>query len=282
MASIISGNGNKIQPDFDAAIRELCFGTYKGQNLIYTSTTNGFFVEGYAFVFGFVSFFSGAKIELNGETNGFVYVDFTVYYDEDIKDETSVYFSSTPIERTDDISGGPGTYSFCVATITNGVFEKHFGISYPALSQVAEIAHVVDLYIESNATATTQETSDNTTKVATTEFVHNAIDSRIDDSTVSITNPSVTATQNIANYRFGAMVINLKCTANSPLVGDTVGTVSHPPTETIRDVGELFRNGSSVGSFVYEIDTNGNINIITSHYWREQEEFYINCGYLTS
>lgn len=283
---IIAGNGNVIPPELDAGIRDLIIGV-QGHKLKFSAhpTSAGYLVSGIAFAYGYIALFDEEEVLIRGI--GKIYVDFTVHHDEDIPDEVNIYFSDVDSSNNQDISKVAGTYSLQVwhNTLPNYDWFYDNVVEYPRYAKYADSAYVVTDEIASNATATTQATSDNTTKVATTEFVHNVIDAQIDDSrTVSVTNAKFTAQQNAINYRLGAVVVNLKLKVvyGQSVGGGTVsvGTVPFAPRTAIRDSVSI--SDGNYGKF--DIDTSGNItlDLPSQGAWYDQEEFYINCGYLTS
>lgn len=290
MSRIITGNGNIIPPEMDASIRNIVLGTSFGQKLTFTPSQSGYTVDGIAFTYGYVALFK--KEGISAGQNGYIYVDFTVHYDEDVQDETNVYFSDTAKISGDNISEGAGTYTLLVAVITNGTLAKRNEKTQPERALYSRLAQVVIGAIASNATATTQPTSDNTTKVATTQFVKNVINASAYDGQVGSIDSHLNVTKNECHRRLNLVGVSLEL--NSPndfpaatLSISTIGTLpeNYRPQSSV-SVPYLYKiveinQSTTIYSGTATINTDGTI-VISNPIYRYGEYVYIYCSYLIS
>lgn len=175
MATIIAGNQNKIPPELDASYRDICINA-NGHKITLSLSGSNITANGIAFAHGVVGYYKNEIIN-DASNNGYVYVTLTTNQDEDVEDSTEIFFSSVVLtELTPNISSVAGTYRMLVATITDGSITYQNKVEYPKYAVNADVAERVTGTIASNTKATTQPTLDNSTKVATTAFVQNAID----------------------------------------------------------------------------------------------------------
>lgn len=182
---IIAGIGDKsnkinlISPQFDARIYNFIIGKnciIDGLELNNKTLSAGACVcQGYRGVID-------TSIKLV-TTMGYIYGVFKVNFDNDKPDEFYIETSSTKIERKDDILHGTGVYY--LELYYNGLVR--LPRDYPNSAVYADKSQFVSNTIGEKATATTQDVNDNSTKVATTEYVHNQIEEQIKPATTTLT-----------------------------------------------------------------------------------------------
>lgn len=255
MQGIIAGNGNTIPPELDAGIRKIILNT-NGQflNVVYDSSTAKYEFSGIAFARGVVCLFDPEEITLGSD--GYVYVDFTMHFDPDVADEGTLYFSATALAtQEDNIDQGAGTYRLLVGTMSGGTYSSQNYVSMPLNAYNAEVAERVTGTIASSASATTQETTDNSNKVATTRFVRNLVQSYLKQSTLSA--PNFSTNKNACYNRLNLIGI---------IFAGTYQSISQGPV-TFAIVPSGYRPNSTitiyvkVGNNIYDgyIDTSGNV-----------------------
>lgn len=285
MATIIAGNQNKIPPELDASYRDICINA-NGHKITLSLSGSNITANGIAFAHGVVGYYKNEIIN-DASNNGYVYVTLTTNQDEDVEDSTEIFFSSVVLtELTPNISTIAGTYRMLVATITDGSITYQNKVEYPKYAVNADVAERVTGTIASNTKATTQPTSDNSTKVATTAFVKNAIESYKLSDTLTANN--INTTENIIYNRLGLCGIKLKGTWTGSIA--TAGAV-------IAVVKEGFRPETNISvpcwftfnglpptisgdKLVATVATNGNVTLNGSILNGDAIE--INCVYLAA
>lgn len=285
MATIIAGNQNKIPPELDASYRDICINA-NGHKITLSLIGSNITANGIAFAHGVVGYYKNEIIN-DASNNGYVYVTLTTNQDEDVEDSTEIFFSSVVLtELTPNISSIAGTYRMLVATITDGSITYQNKVEYPKYAENADVAERVTGTIASNTKATTQPTSDNSTKVATTAFVHNAIESYKLSDTLTANN--INTTENIIYNRLGLCGIKLKGTwtgsiATSGAVIAVVKEGFRPETNISVPCWFTF-NGLpptvSGDKLVATVATNGNVTLNGSILNGDAIE--INCVYLSA
>lgn len=182
---IIAGIGDKnlganiIKPEFDAKIYKFIIGKnciIDGLNLNGNTLSPGMCVaEGYR---------GELKSPLTLDTTAYVYGVFKVNFDSDSLDEFYIETSTTKIIRQDDILHTSGTYYLLL--YKNGAAQLSH--NYPQNAVYADNTnHINDNgTLGKNVTAPTQPVNDNSTKVASAEYVHNQIKEEINYDIVEL------------------------------------------------------------------------------------------------
>lgn len=281
MQGIIAGNGNTIPPELDAGIRKIILNT-NGQflNVVYDSSTAKYEFSGIAFARGVVCLFDPEEIALGSD--GYVYVDFTMHFDPDVADEGTLYFSSTALAtQEDNIDQGAGTYRLLVGTMSGGTYSSQNYVSMPLNAYNAEVAERVTGTIANSVSATTQDISDNSNKVATTRFVRNLVQSYLKQSTISA--PNISTSKNACYNRLNLVGIQLFGTwsGGSVIAGDTIATVpvGYRPSQDVI-VPYLSTVASYDREFLATIHSDGRITI--SYGIGNGADFKLNCCYTIS
>lgn len=181
---VIAGIGDKslskniILPEFDAKYRNFVVGKsscilegfdYK-KGILYPTLTKGVCIaKGYL----------GAienDVALAQANTQYVYGRFTVYHDENKVDTFDIMVTRTPLSslKADDILNSAGTYEI-------QLYPRPKEKQYPYKAEYSDYTNVVKAggSLENGVTAVTQDVDDNSDKVATDEFVHNAIEKGI-------------------------------------------------------------------------------------------------------
>ena len=179
VAGISIDDSNKIEPQFDAMVYDYIIGR-DGHSLSFSSSGSTLTVNGFAIADGVRGFFDNEIITIGA--NGYLYVKFTTYHDETVADTVELEWSATALTEThDNIGSIAGIYRMKVLTIVNSVATTNNGMISIQNTQNADEAETVTTTIAAGATGTTPATTDNSTKVATTAFVNNAINAKINE-----------------------------------------------------------------------------------------------------
>lgn len=186
---IIAGIGDKIQgknlitPEIDAKVYNYILG--KEAIIDGLTISNNELTKGTCILCGYRGVNTEIK-PLNTSVDKYIYGKFTLHF-SDVLDEFDIETSETPKPTnvnpiTIDTAG---TYYLLLYVYIDGAYVKYFDLDtndYPAKAYESDEA--TDLIsggtIASNVTGTTQNVNDNSTKVATTEYVHNQIEEEID------------------------------------------------------------------------------------------------------
>lgn len=187
-------NINVITPQVDAAVRHHILGHYEiidGLNIV---TENGVPVlkKGSCVLCGYQGTLT-QDIQLDPTVDKYIYGRFRIYFSENINDSFSVlvvnYNASGSTVDPTVINNEFNDYLLRLYTYNDSlgeyVISSHLdtALDFQYLKKVysADMAEVLQNggTIASNVTATTQSINDNSTKVATTEYVHNQIEEEI-------------------------------------------------------------------------------------------------------
>lgn len=280
--NIIAGNGNTIPPELDAGFRFLVM-LSNGHALFIAEniSTRKIEISGIAFAYGVVGYFKGEQFSFEESQNGYIYVDLTTHLDPAIADEARIYFSSTELSpQEDSIDHTAGTYRILVCTTNSSgqVDTVYNRKNFPNYAYNAETAQRVTGSIASEATATTQPTSNNSTKVATTKFVHDAIAAEQYQSTLSA--PNFSTSQNVCYKRLKLVGITFageyQSISQGPVTIATVPAGYRPQSRiTIRcQAGNDMADGY--------IDTNGSVVLNHGLGSAMGSSVAFNCSYIVS
>lgn len=263
MATIIAGNQNKIPPELDASYRDICINA-NGHKITLSLSGSNITANGIAFAHGVVGYYKNEIIN-DASNNGYVYVTLTTNQDEDVEDSTEIFFSSVVLtELTPNISTIAGTYRMLVATITDGSITYQNKVEYPKYAVNADVAERVTGTIASNTKATTQPTTDRSTKVSTTAFVKNAIESQMQSGELGSFHQNISSQTSTVLKRLGLVAIRLEFTVSGSVFSDGI-----PTGQTIAVIPEWARPSQSVikttaDNRTFSIGTNGSIVETTS------------------
>lgn len=184
---------NKIEPQFDALVYDFIINK-DGHTLSFSTSGTTIIANGFAIADGVRGFFENDQITI--AANGYLYVKFTTHHDETVADTVELEWSATALTEThDNIGSVAGIYRMKVLTVVSG--EATVNNHIENIKDTDEAETVTDTIAE-NATGTTPETTDNSTKVATTEFVNNVITKKFNEfkTAEATTNVQMTVSTN--------------------------------------------------------------------------------------
>lgn len=164
----IENNVNVIRPFFDARVRNFII----GQDGIIDGfkVDNGFINNGICVAQGYIGQYSGVPIPIT--SGNYIYGKFVIYNDDTILDEFYIVVADSEIVYdNDDILHGPGTFYLPLNDSKR--------LDYPQNAYHSDYTDTVltgnigidKTNLQDGVTAVTQESNDNSKKVATTEFV---------------------------------------------------------------------------------------------------------------
>lgn len=240
---IITGIGNTITPEIDAVINDFIVNgntIIKGFENQYTSSNNTNVLSAGMCQFCGYRGVLPTDVTLVGT---YVYGKFVLHFDNSIEDEFYIEASNTN-RRTTTITGA-GTYY--LKLYANGV--KQGFISYPDKATFSDIATNLDYdgTIGNNVTAVTQPINDNSTKVATTEYVKNQIENDIGykAQTISILADGYTL-QSGYNYS-----LKFEKKANYVLITYNLKLKSEVPLKSTFEISSEFRPSATRRVIIY-------------------------------
>lgn len=288
IAGISIDRENEIQPEFDANLYKFIIGQ-DGHDLTFTpngSGSNSLTINGFVIADGIRAFFNNAVIQVSA--NGYVYVEFNIHHDENIADSATIIWSNSSLTETHDLIGSQaGFYRMKVLEVVSYEGRPTNRISYPLKARNTNKATTVTGSLESNVTAVTQETSDNSTRVATTEFVKKVRDEALSTTTISAINwtnlqspiNSTVSLENQAGYVKGR--IQLSSIGLSDTSSWTIGSlpVGFRPKQSIETAAGV----SGADNVLYlNIGTSGTISVEFTGSPTDNITIDANIGYETA
>ena len=275
IAGISIDKSNEIKPSFDAMIYNFVIGQ-DGHALAFSTSGTTLTVNGFAVANGIRGFFENAQITI--ATNGYLYVLFTTHQSASVADTVELEWSATALTEThDNIGSVAGIYRMKVLTVSSGTATVNNKIECVAAAETAE--NVTETLAE-GVTGTTPATTDNSTKVATTEFVNAAILAKyttFDTTQFSLSFTASSTTTNSITKQGKSVICNFKAVAGSGTYIPTGNTVLTIP-EGYRPAAQLTIPAAAATLGIIRINTDG--TVITNGYFTAEEELSFNAGYV--
>lgn len=254
---------NKIEPQFDALIYDFIINK-DGHTLSFSTSGTTIIANGFAIADGVRGFFENDQITI--AANGYLYVKFTTHHDETIADTVELEWSATALTEThDNIGSVAGIYRMKVLTVVSG--EATVNNYIENIKDTDEAETVTDTIAE-NATGTTQETTDNSTKVATTAFVNNAVAAKFTEFDINQLTlaTGISATTNSITKQGKSVIINFSAPAPNNKINqnETIATIpaNYRPSQQFT-VANNISSGAQGAAVLLTINTNG---IITANF----------------